>query len=319
MIFFGKDNSDLIKAADLIKQGELIAFPTETIYGLGADATNETAVRRVFHAKGRPNFNPLIAHVSSIEMAKTIAEIDDRAMRLIMLFWPGPLTLILKKKPNTVCDALTAGLDTVAVRMPANDVALKLIENAGVPIAAPSANKSGCPSPTEARHVIRSFDNDMVSGVVNGGRTKIGLESTILDLTSENPEILRHGFITAEDIQNKLLMKVEESTTPDKKGKVKSPGQLLRHYAPSLPVRLNVKYHVKQNEALIAFGKTRLKAKRVINLSPTKDLKEAAHNLFAALIELDEKDLYSGIAVMPIPNKGIGVAINDKLKRASSK
>lgn len=318
MQIFDITDKDLIKAGELLKEGKLVCFPTETIYGLGADASNQEAIKSIFTTKGRPNFNPLIAHVSSIKMAKEIAKFNKLAEDIAKEFWPGPLTFILKKKGDILCDAITAGLETIAVRMPANKSALKLIENSGVPIAAPSANKSGRPSPTEAKHITSEYKEDEIDGLVDGGRTEVGLESTIIDLTTETPTILRHGSITKNDLEKALSIKINESVTPDKKGKVKSPGQLLRHYSPSLPVRLNIN-KILENEALIAFGKTNLKAKKVINLSPNGDLKEAAHNLFAALIELDKPEDFSGIAVMPILNEGIGIAINDKLERASIK
>lgn len=319
MKIFSTDSKDIKQAAELLKAGKLVCFPTETIYGIGADATNEEAVKNIFTVKGRPNFNPLIAHVSSIEMAEKIAVFNDTAKAVVNKFWPGPLTIILKKKENNnLCKAITAGLGTVAVRMPDTKSALELIEKLGKTVAAPSANKSGKPSPTEAKHIADTFAEDEIAGIIDGGRTEIGLESTILDLTSKTPTILRHGAITKEDLEKELSIKVNESVNPDKKGKVKSPGQLLRHYSPSLPVRLNAN-SVKEDEALIAFGESNLQGKKTINISSSGNLDEAAHNLFASLIELDDADEFSGIAVTTIPNTGIGIAINDKLKRAASK
>jgi len=312
------NENDIFKASLLLQEGKLVCFPTETIYGLGADATNQEAVLEIFKAKGRPNFNPLIAHVSSIEMAEEIAEFTELAIKIAINFWPGPLTLILKKKECDICPAITAGLDTIAVRMPSNQMALDLICKVRKPIAAPSANKSGSPSPTEAKHVINTYKDSEIDAIIDGGRTKVGLESTILDLTTDTPTILRHGSITKEDIEAKFPIKIAESIKEDEKGKVKSPGQLLKHYAPNLNVRLNA-VDVKEGEALITFGETDLEGEDTINLSPSGDLKEAGHNLFAALIELDDSIKFTNIAVTPIPNEGIGIAINDKLNRASSK
>jgi len=310
-------SKEISLAAEKIKAGELVCFPTETIYGLGADATNSEATNNIFKAKGRPNFNPLIAHVCDIEMAESLVHFNELAYKITQEFWPGPLTIILNKKEKSVCDEVTAGLNTLAIRMPKNDIALELIRQSAVPIAAPSANKSGEPSPTKADHIINTYHNNEISAIINGGQANVGVESTILDLTSEKPTILRHGGITKEILENFLGFEILESTVANKKGEVKSPGQLLRHYSPKISVRIN-STEVKKDEALIAFGKTSLQGKRTINLSPSGSLEEAAHNLFAALIELDDDTLYSGIAVMPIPNKGIGIAINDKLSRANN-
>ena len=315
----------LSDAAALLRAGELVAFPTETVYGLGANALDGVAVAKIFAAKGRPQFNPLISHGTSVEMLAPYAVFDDRALALADKFWPGPLTFILPKTRDcAISDLVTAGLETIAVRVPAHPVALDLIKAAGVPLAAPSANKSGNLSPTAPHHVIDSL-GDSVALILAGGATKYGLESTVVDLSGPETVIVRPGAITAEDIADVLGVHVTYDL--DSKEKPKSPGQLLRHYAPGIPVRLNA-VDVEPGEALLAFGSVKFMGVRgggfaknmpkdsYYNLSEPADLLEAASHLFAGLRALDLPQ-HSRIAVMGIPDQGIGIAINDRLKRAA--
>lgn len=317
------------RAAETLRGGALVAFPTETVYGLGADATNGRAVARIYEAKGRPSFNPLIVHVSDISEAESFAEISDRAYALAQSFWPGPLTLILPlKKDSGISDLCTAGLPTIAVRVPAHKVAQDLLKSAGVPIAAPSANASGRLSPTEAAHVLESL-GEKVDLVLAGGRAEKGLESTICDVSGERAVILRHGVITKDDLEavldEEVIFAAEESADPQAP---KAPGMLLKHYAPTKPLRLNA-VDVEEGEALLGFGSlkfmgvksggaaaTTIPREHIRNLSESGDLYEAASNLFAALHALDSQDV-KGIAVMNIPDQGVGIAINDRLKRAA--
>ncbi|MGE4314163.1 MAG: L-threonylcarbamoyladenylate synthase [Pseudobdellovibrionaceae bacterium] len=321
----------LARAAAVLLNGGLVAFPTETVYGLGADATNGKAVARIYEAKGRPSFNPLIVHVASIAAVEAFADMSERAYALAQSFWPGPLTLILPLKANSpISELCTAGLPTVAVRMPSHKVALSLLKAVNVPIAAPSANASGRLSPTEAAHVLDSL-GDKVDMVLAGGRAEKGLESTICDVSGETPVILRHGVITKEDLEAVLEEEVvfaeNESDDPQSP---KAPGMLLKHYAPSKPLRLNA-VDVEEGEALLGFGSlkfmgvrsggaaaTTIPREHIRNLSETGDLYEAAANLFAALHALDREDV-TRIAVMNIPDQGVGIAINDRLKRAAHK
>lgn len=312
-------------AARLIRAGQLVAFPTETVYGLGANALDGKAVAGIFAAKGRPQFNPLISHGASLEMLLPYAEFDERALALAEKFWPGPLSLILPLKAQIgISELVTAGLGTIALRVPAHPVALALIEAAGVPIAAPSANASGKLSPTAPHHVLESL-GDAVKLILASGTTKYGLESTVLDLSGSEPVIVRPGAVTAEEISDVLGVAVGYDL--DSKEQPKSPGQLLRHYAPRLPMRLRA-VDVEPDEALLAFGSTRFMGVRgggavkdlhqdqVYNLSAQGDLLEAAANLFAGLRALDQSGC-KAIAVMDIPQQGIGIAINDRLKRAA--
>jgi L-threonylcarbamoyladenylate synthase len=314
------------KAATLLRAGGLVAFPTETVYGLGANAYDGVAVAKIFAAKGRPSFNPLISHGASLEMLRGEAIFDDRALSLADKFWPGPLTMILPKSPHCkISDLVTAGLSTVALRVPAHKVALDLIAATGIPIAAPSANASGQLSPTAPHHVLSSL-GDQVPIILAGGTTEYGLESTVVDLTGPEVVIVRAGAITAEDIADVLECPVTYELEATEKPK--SPGQLLRHYAPHKSLRLRA-VDVEKDEALLAFGPTKFMGVRgggrvsdlphdhVKNLSEKGDLLEAAANLFAYMRELDKQDV-RGIAVMDIPNIGIGIAINDRLKRGAA-
>jgi L-threonylcarbamoyladenylate synthase len=299
-------------AAALLRAGRLVAFPTETVYGLGGDATSEHAVAEIFAAKGRPRFNPLIVHVRGWAEAEALAIFDDRARKLVERFWPGPLTLVLPRRGDSALSLLAcAGLDTVAVRAPAHQVAQALLRETGRPIAAPSANRSGRVSPTEAAHVAAEL-GESVELILDGGRTPVGLESTVVDLSGEVPALLRPGGITLEEL-TELLGPIAAPVT----GQPKSPGMLASHYAPSLPLRLEA-IGSRPGEALLAFGSEAPPGfAEVLWLSPTGDLAEAAANLFAMLRRLDRPP-FTGIAVMPIPEHGLGHAINDRLRRAAA-
>ncbi len=314
----------LEEAAAIIREGGLVAFPTETVYGLGANALDGKAVAGIFAAKNRPAINPVIVHVARREDAAKYVEVDARARGLMQEFWPGPLTMILpKKKDGGISDLVSAGLDTIAIRMPNHPVALSIIEKAGVPIAAPSANASGEPSATTPRHVQESL-GDRVPMIVAGGACAVGLESTVLDLSGDVPVIVRPGAVTAEDLEPYLGAVAMDLGTHDKP---KSPGQFLKHYAPSIPVRLNA-VDVDPAEGLLAFGSTKFMGvkgggfakemgdEKFRNLSEAGDLNEAAANLFTMLRELDNP-ANTRIAVMNIPDKALGIAINDRLRRAA--
>jgi L-threonylcarbamoyladenylate synthase len=299
----------------MLRGGKLVAFPTETVYGLGADATNDRAVAAIYAAKGRPEINPLIIHVASVAALDGLIEWNNTAQLLAGQFWPGPLTLVLKRKTNCPISLLaSAGMDTLAVRIPSHPIAQRLLAEAGIPIAAPSANASGKLSPTTPMHVAESLGNK-VDYILAGGKTQIGVESTVLNLTSDKPQILRPGGVTKEQLE-KLLGPIEDAS-PVQPDAPLSPGMLASHYAPNLPLRLNAG-HVGANEALLAFGPARFikgGAAR-LNLSETGDMHEAAANLFAMLRQLDQPGL-DGIAVMTIPEKDLGAAINDRLRRAA--
>ncbi|MBE6449411.1 MAG: threonylcarbamoyl-AMP synthase [Alphaproteobacteria bacterium] len=299
------------KAALLLKDGQLVAFPTETVYGLGADATNDTAVASIYEKKGRPSFNPLIAHVDGIEMAKQYVQITPVAKKLIENFWPGPLTLVLKRKKTCKVSLLaSAGLDTLAIRCPNNHIALELISEFGKPVVAPSANKSGRISPTTAKHIFDDYGNE-APFTLDGGPCQVGVESTVLLCEEDKIAVLRYGGLAIEEIENLIgpvIRPEKDENAPH------SPGQLKSHYAPSLPVRINA-IEAFEGEALLGFGKS---DSAVLNLSEKEDLTEAAANLFAMMHMLDNPK-YTGIAVMPIPMQGLGLAINDRLKRASYK
>lgn len=304
------------QALALWSQGVPVAVPTETVYGLAADATNGLAVARIFDIKQRPAFNPLICHVSSIAMAEAFAEFDPMALALADQFWPGPLTLILPlKKHHSIHPLVTAGLDTVGVRMPDGHVR-GLIETFGKPLAAPSANRSGGISPTTARAVVDSL-GAAVSLVLDGGACPVGLESTIVKTDGNDAWLLRPGGVPADAIE-KLLGRMLRHETAE--GAVQAPGQLQSHYAPIARVRLNVA-QVLEGEALLAFGPARAahsdRAVACANLSETGDMQQAAANLYAMLSQLDRWGAAT-IAVEPVPSQGLGVAINDRLRRAAA-
>ena len=306
----------ITRAAALIRDGALVAFPTETVYGLGGDATSDRAVARIFDAKGRPQFNPLIAHVLDPAGARAHVVWNDTAERLAQRFWPGPLTLVLPRRPDgTVSLLCSAGLDTLAVRAPSHPVAQALLRAADRPIAAPSANRSGTISPTQARHVARSLDQG-VALVLDGGPCVVGVESTVVDLTMPQPTLLRPGGATREAIEA-VIGPLALGPAIGAPGALHAPGQLESHYAPSLPVRLGAT-SVEPGDGLLAFGSdVPGGAVMTLNLSPAGDLAEAAANLFAMLRALDRPGI-GRIAVMPIPEHGLGLAINDRLRRAAA-
>lgn len=300
-------------AARALRGGGLVAFPTETVYGLGGDATSDAAVARIFVAKGRPRFNPLIVHVPGLAEAEAIALFDERARQAARRFWPGPLTLVLPRRAGGVSLLACAGLDTVAIRVPAHPVAQALLRATCRPLAAPSANRSGRVSPTEAAHVAAEF-GDGVALVLDGGHCAVGVESTVLDLAGASPTLLRPGGVTVEALTEALGPIEVAGADP---AAPRSPGQLASHYAPALPLRMNA-LDARPGEALLAFGTTVPDGfAAVLNLSPRGDLVEAAANLFAMLRRLDRCDL-TGIAVTPIPEHGLGRAINDRLCRAAA-
>lgn len=314
----GADRQAVGDAAALIRSGGLVAFPTETVYGLGADATDDRAVAGIFEAKARPRFNPLIVHVAGKAGADALAEWPDLADRLADHFWPGPLTLILRRRPESGLSKLvSAGGDTVALRAPAHPLAQALLCAAGVPIAAPSANRAGRISPTSAEHVRRSLGG-RVGIVLDGGPCPVGIESTVLDLTGDRPALLRPGGLARFEIEDVIGEPLLSGTGQAAEGgAMRSPGQLESHYAPSHRLRLNAR-HVAADEALLAFGAAPLEgAKVTANLSASGDLTEAAANLFAMLHRLDHEDI-AGIAAMPIPSIGLGEAICDRLRRAAA-
>jgi L-threonylcarbamoyladenylate synthase len=303
-----------------LRQGGLVAFPTETVYGLGADATNPAAIARLYLAKGRPSFNPLIAHVGDIESARRIARFDATAMALAEAFWPGPLTLVLPRtKDCAVADLATAGLDTVAVRVPAHPIARAILRAFGGPVVAPSANLSGHVSPTTAAHV----QNDLagrIDLIVDGGAVEVGVESTIVGCFDE-PMLLRPGGLPRAEIERVLgrtLKQLPDDAANDS-GQPLAPGMLASHYAPRTPLRLDA-ISVEPGEALLAFGPDTVRgvdaATMAMNLSPRGDLDEAAAHLFGYLRALDSEGARA-IAVMPVPHHGLGEAINDRLRRAA--
>ena len=302
-------------AARILRQGGLVAFPTETVYGLGANARDDRAVARVFEAKGRPRFNPLIVHVADAARAGEIVALDDRARALAARFWPGPLSLVLPRRADAGISPLAAsGLDTLAVRAPAHPVAQALLEAAGAPVAAPSANPAGGVSPTCAAHVADGLGG-RVDAVLDGGPCAVGLESTVVDLSATRPVLLRPGGVPAEALAQ--ILGPLDAPAGGAGEKPRSPGRLESHYAPGLPVRIGAET-ARPGEALLSFGVHRLTgfaAER--NLSPAGDLREAAANLFAHLRALDRPD-YAGIAAMPVPETGLGAAIMDRLRRAAA-
>lgn len=310
------DSQSIARAVELLRDGKLVAFPTETVYGLGGDATNDKAVAAIYAAKGRPQFNPLIIHVAESSDLDSLVIWNDRARLLAQQFWPGPLTLVLPRKKGAKISLLaSAGLDTLAVRIPSHPVALQLLRQFGGPIAAPSANASGKLSPTTPLHVAESL-GDKVDLILAGGKTQVGVESSVLNLTSECPVLLRPGGVTKEQLET-LLGPVEVAIHANDENP-SAPGMLASHYAPNIPLRMNAE-GAAPDEALLTFGPDILvKGGAVrLNLSPDGDLQEAAANLFAMLHELDQPSV-KGIAVVAIPSTGLGLAINDRLKRAST-
>jgi len=300
----------IARAGEIIRAGGLVAFPTETVYGLGADATNDSAVTSIFAAKGRPQFNPLIVHVPDIAAAETIVTFNPLARKLAQVFWPGALTLVLPRKDTKLSLLVSAGLDTVAVRAPSGAVAQKLLAAAGRPIAAPSANVSGRVSPTLASHVADEF-GETVDLILDDGAATLGLESTVIGFDGDKPVLLRLGAMARADIE-KIVGPLAAAGE-----KISSPGQLINHYAPRAKLRLNA-HNAEPGEALLAFGaQVPEGAAMTLNLSATGDVKEAAANLFAMLRELDAGGAQA-IAAMPVPEHGLGEAINDRLRRAAA-
>lgn len=308
-----KANAESIaRAAAILRRGGLVAFPTETVYGLGADAANDEAVAAVFAAKRRPQFNPLIVHVRNLEHAREFADFNVQAQSLAVAFWPGPLTMVLPRRPRAGVSLLaSAGLDSIALRVPAHPTARLLLRESGLAIAAPSANHSGSVSPTTAAHVAESLGGS-VELVLDDGAADLGIESTIIGFAEFGPLLLRPGALPRAKIEalvGRLLAPTGES--------IVSPGQLTSHYAPRADLRLDART-ARSGEALLAFGpEPPIGAQPIRNLSPTGDVQEAAANLFAMLRELDASGCRC-IAVMPIPEHDLGEAINDRLRRAAA-
>ncbi|MEW6577431.1 MAG: L-threonylcarbamoyladenylate synthase [Pseudomonadota bacterium] len=302
------ESAAISEAVERLRAGAVVAIPTETVYGLAADASNADAVAQIYRTKGRPDFNPLIVHVPDHAAAERLAQFDDRASKLAVRFWPGPLTLVLPLQPDArVAKAVTAGLPTIALRCPAHPVMQAVLKQSGLALAAPSANRSGGISPTRAEHVAHSFGETMPL-VLDAGPCAAGLESTIVAIRENGWQLLRPGPVTAAEIEALL----DEPPLPVSDAKIEAPGQLASHYAPSKPVRLDAR-EVVEGEWHIGFGVVA----GDYNLSPEGDLVEAATRLFDALHKGDASKATS-IAVAPIPDEGIGAAINDRLKRAAA-
>ncbi len=303
------------KAAQALARGDLVAFPTETVYGLGANALDARAVAKVFAAKERPRFNPLIVHVPGLAAAERYAVVNDMARRLAEAFWPGPLSLVLSRRPTCgIADLVSAGLDTIALRAPAHPVAQALLAEVKLPIAAPSANRSGRISPTTAAHVEAEL-GDRPAIILDGGPGPLGIESTVVSVVGAKPALLRPGALPREAIELVLGGPLAMAKTNHRGA---SPGQLATHYAPSTKLRLGAT-SVRPDEALLAFGRDVPGGARLtINLSASGNLEEAAAKLFGALREIDQVGAET-IAVMPIPAHGLGEAINDRLQRAANR
>jgi L-threonylcarbamoyladenylate synthase len=300
---------DIARAARILREGGLVAFPTETVYGLGADATSDRAVARVFAAKGRPRFNPLISHVASLAQALALARFDARARRLAEAFWPGPLTLVLPRTDDCPVSHLAcAGLTSIALRVPRHPVALALLEALARPVVAPSANPSGRVSPTEAHHVAAGLGSK-VDMILDGGPCVVGIESTVVSLLDETPRIVRAGGLPRDEIERVLGAALSDAV----KTTVIAPGQLASHYAPKARLRLDAR-EPRRGEVFLGFGGV---AHGPHTLSASGDLTEAAANLFGKLHELDAVGTQA-IAVAPIPVHGLGEAINDRLRRAAA-
>jgi L-threonylcarbamoyladenylate synthase len=313
---------DIARAADMLRAGELVAFGTETVYGLGADAQNARAVAAIFEAKGRPHFNPLICHYENAEAVFSHVETSEMARRLAEMFWPGPLTLVLPRKVTCPVALLAgAGLETLAVRVPAHGVAQRLIAGLGRPIAAPSANRSGGVSPTSAAHVLAGL-NGRIAAVIDSGPCRVGVESTVLDLSGEKPFLLRPGGVNIEALEA-AIGPVARGITPgqaEMSRTLRSPGMLISHYAPALPLRMGA-VSVAANEGLLAFGPPLAGAGAVFQLSAAGNLNEAGARLFEGLHWLDGEGARLGlraIAAMAVPETGLGLAINDRLARAAA-
>lgn len=308
-------NQDIDIAAGYIREGRLVAFPTETVYGLGANALNPLAVAKIFELKERPSFDPLIVHIASVDgLDKLTVNKDSRVLLLAAKFWPGPLTIVLPKS-DIVPDIVTSGLDTVGIRMPNNPIALELIRKAGCPIAAPSANKFGRVSPTTAQHVKKQLPN--VDYILDGGKTQVGIESTIITLNEKGFEILRHGVITREDLESVIPFHSGRDTSDS----IVAPGMLKSHYSPNKPLYFLGDVHLndmqRSNAGLLSFNTTDTEGyKMVIPLSTSGNLREYAVNLFAAIHKMEESDV-EYIVAEPVEEHGIGLAIMDRLRKAA--
>ena len=299
-------------AAEKIRAGDVVAFPTETVYGLGADATSSEACKKIYLLKGRPSNNPLIVHIANKDDAHKYGEINPLAQQIIDNFWPGPISIVVKAKKNSgICEIATAGLDTIALRMPDHKVALELIRASDKPIAAPSANISNYVSPTEMMHVTESFGGQIT--ILDGDKSVFGLESTIIDVSSSKPVILRYGFITPDTLSKLLGCEVGVMTRGKK---IIAPGMMKKHYAPKTSLRLNAT-KLMAGEIGLSFGAHDIGE---LNLSHKGNLAEAAANFYSMLRLLDAKAIrqkLQGIAIAQIPDTGIGLAINDRLRRGA--
>ncbi len=293
-------------AVRALREGKLVILPTETVYGLAADATNPEAVAKIYKAKGRPQFNPLIAHVPTLEAAKKVAVLDRRAIKLAQAFWPGPLTIVAKARKGAVCDLARAGLDTVAVRVPRPMLARGVLQAFGKPVVAPSANRSGRPSPTTCEDAVEET-GEAAAVVLDGGPARVGLESTVVGLNGKTARLLRPGAVTRAQIEA-LIGPLADAEADAKR----APGRVSVHYAPDAPVRLNAAYP-REGEAFLGFGAG---PDTPFNLSRKGDVDEAAANLFSMLRAAD-KTKPTAIAVAPVPEEGLGEAINDRLRRAA--
>ena len=303
------------RAAQALARGEIVAFPTETVYGLAANALDPRAVAKVFTAKERPRFNPLIVHVQGLPEAGEYGLVNEAARKLASAFWPGPLTLVMKRRSTCgIADLVSAGLDTIALRAPAHPVAQALLAKAALPLAGPSANRSGRISPTAAAHVEAEL-GDRPAMIIDGGPSPLGIESTVVSLVRQEPALLRPGAVPREAIERVLDAPLAAANAAERAA---SPGQLPAHYAPMTPLRLHA-VAVRADEALLAFGGDVPAGARVtVNLRKSGNLEEAASKLFGALRELDQAGA-AAIAVMPIPATGLGEAFNDRLRRAANR
>jgi L-threonylcarbamoyladenylate synthase len=315
-----RTDRDIAHAAALLTAGELVAFGTETVYGLGADACNPRAVAGIFEAKGRPHFNPLICHYATADDAFADVRANAAAEQLAETFWPGPLTLVLPRRAGCrVAQLAGAGLETLAVRVPAHQVATRLLHAFGGPIAAPSANRSGGVSPTSAAHVLASL-NGRIAAVIDSGPCRVGLESTIIDLSGPTPFLLRPGGVNFESLVaaiGPVQRGIPHARTAAGQS-LRSPGLMVSHYAPKLPLRLDAT-RIAPDEALLAFGPPLPGAQLSFQLSESRNLNEAASRLFEGLHWLDENaGALTRIAAMPVPSHGLGLAINDRLSRAAA-
>ncbi|MBX3519274.1 MAG: threonylcarbamoyl-AMP synthase [Xanthobacteraceae bacterium] len=309
------DAAAIEDAAAVLRAGGLAAFPTETVYGLGTRADDPRAVASLYAAKGRPSFNPLIAHVRNLDAAKRLGNFSKAALVIAEKFWPGPLTLVVKVSGNeSVCELARAGLDTIAIRVPSHEIAQALLTRVDFPIVAPSANRSGHVSPTTAQHVAEDLSGK-IDLILDGGASKGGIESTIVDFSGDVPRLLRSGGIARVAIE-----KITGPLLHADKSEISAPGMMASHYAPNAKIRLDAK-EVRENEALLAFGASRPegtdRAREILNLSERGDLTEAASNLYAYLRALDASGV-EAIAVASIPREGLGEAILDRLQRAAA-